>query len=99
MKKILIALDYDPSAELVAKEGYALSRSMNAQVILVHVMADSAYYMPLDFSPVMGFSGIPPVDILDSEGLEKLRASAREYLDHIREHLRAPDTKTLVVEV
>ncbi|MFN8245184.1 MAG: universal stress protein [Ferruginibacter sp.] len=98
MKKILIALDYDPSAERVAREGYALADSMNAQVILVHVMADGSYYLPLDLSPVMGFSGIPPVDPLDAEGLDKLRESAREYLQHIKEYLRAADIQTLVLE-
>ena len=30
MKKILIALDYDPSAEKIAEAGYALASNLNA---------------------------------------------------------------------
>ena len=44
MKKILIAVDYDPSAETIARQGYQLAKSMNAQVVLLHVVADSTYY-------------------------------------------------------
>jgi len=31
MKKILIALDYNPSAQKIAETGYALAKSMNAR--------------------------------------------------------------------
>ena len=98
MKKIMIALDYDQSAEKVAKEGHTLAKTMNAEVVLVHIMADSSYYMPLDYSPVMGFSGIPPVDVLDPEGLEKLKEAGKEYLDHVREILKDPHIRIEILE-
>ena len=53
MKKILIALDYNPSAEKIAEAGYALAKATNAAVILMHVVADPVYYSNLDYSPIM----------------------------------------------
>ena len=57
MKKVLIALDYDPTAQKVAETGNLLAGSMNAEVILLHVISDPVYYSSMDYSPIMGFSG------------------------------------------
>ena len=57
MKKILIALDYEPSAEKIAETGYAIATALNAEVILLHVVAEPAYYSSMEYSPIMGFSG------------------------------------------
>lgn len=45
-KKIIIALDFNPTAHKVAKTAYLLAKSMGAHVTLVHVMADEGYYTP-----------------------------------------------------
>ena len=37
MKKILIALDYNPTAQKVAEVGFSMAKSMNAKVLLLHV--------------------------------------------------------------
>ena len=55
MKKVLIALDFDPVAQKIAESGYALAKSMNAKVVLLHVVSDAAYYSSLNYSPMMGF--------------------------------------------
>jgi len=44
MKKILIALDYNPSAQKIAEAGHALSKALGAEVCLTHVIGDTAYY-------------------------------------------------------
>ncbi len=44
MKKVLIAVDRDASAENIAKSGYAIASSMQAEVILAHVITEPAYY-------------------------------------------------------
>ena len=44
LKKILIALDYDPTAKKVAEAGYTLAVAMNAEVTLLHVISDPVYY-------------------------------------------------------
>ena len=40
MKKILIAVDYDHSAQIVAEKGYEIAKSMGAEVILLHVITE-----------------------------------------------------------
>jgi nucleotide-binding universal stress UspA family protein len=44
MKKVLIAVDRHASAEEIAKSGYAIARSMQAEVFLAHVITEPAYY-------------------------------------------------------
>jgi len=44
MKNLLIALDYDPTAQKVAEIGFSLAKTMNAKVTLLHVMADLIYH-------------------------------------------------------
>jgi nucleotide-binding universal stress UspA family protein len=56
MKKILIALDYNPSAENVAEAGYMIAKAMHAEVTIIHVMTEPAYYA-MEYSPIMGYQG------------------------------------------
>jgi nucleotide-binding universal stress UspA family protein len=42
MKKVLIALDYNPTAQKVAEVGFSMAKSMNAEVSLLHVIADGS---------------------------------------------------------
>jgi nucleotide-binding universal stress UspA family protein len=44
MKKVLIAVDRHESAEKIAKSGYAIARSMQAEITLAHVITEPAYY-------------------------------------------------------
>lgn len=44
MKQVLIALDYDPTSKKVAESGYAMAKSMGAEVTLLHVMVSPAIY-------------------------------------------------------
>jgi nucleotide-binding universal stress UspA family protein len=56
MKKVLIAIDYNPSAEKVAEAGYELAKMMNAELTIAHVMTEPAYYA-MEYSPIMGYQG------------------------------------------
>jgi len=56
VKRILIALDYNPSAEKVAATGYTLAKALGAEVVLVHVITEPEYYA-LEYSPIMGYQG------------------------------------------
>lgn len=40
LKRVLIALDYDASAQKVAEKGYLLAKTMGAKTILLHVIND-----------------------------------------------------------
>lgn len=55
IKKVLIAIDYDPSSEKIAQQGLHFAKAMGTQAILIHVIADSNYYSSLEYSPVFGF--------------------------------------------
>ncbi len=51
MKKVLIALDYDPTAQKVAERGFSLAKALKAEVILLHVVkCFSELFHPRTFS-------------------------------------------------
>jgi len=96
VKKILIALDYDPTAEKVAETGHKLAKAMNAQTILLHVVSDATYYSYLDYSPIMGFAGFSGINKIESDTTGELRRSAQEYLDQSKQHLGDAMIETIV---
>lgn len=54
MKKVLIALDYDSSADKVAETGYKLAKELKAKVAIVHVITEPSYYNE-EKIPFMGY--------------------------------------------
>jgi nucleotide-binding universal stress UspA family protein len=96
MKKILIAIDYNPTAEMIAERGYQLAKSMNAEIILLHVVADYTYYSSLDYSPIMGFDTFSNLGVLQTDTVVQLQNAADEYLQKCKNHLSDPSIKTLV---
>jgi len=96
--RVLIALDYNPTAQKVAESGFSLARSMNAEVILLHVITDPMFYASVGYSPVMGFSGYIDVSPLQLESVEGLREASLQYLDKTKMHLGDGNIKTLVKE-
>lgn len=52
MKKVLITLDFDPTARKIAQAGYELAKSIGAEVYLLHVTVDDTYYSSLEYSPI-----------------------------------------------
>ena len=98
MKKVLIALDYDPTAQKVAEAGYALAKAMMAEVVLLHVIADPAYYSSTAYSPVMGFGGFADMDFLQPDVIDMLKNSSQNFLDKSKHHLYDDTIQTLVKE-
>jgi nucleotide-binding universal stress UspA family protein len=96
MKTILIALDYNPTAQKIAETGYELAQSMNAQTILMHVVADYTYYSSLDYSPIMGFDQFSNLGAMQIDSSLELEKAANEYLEKTRTHLGDTSIKTLV---
>ncbi|MEO8823289.1 MAG: universal stress protein [Ginsengibacter sp.] len=96
MKKILIALDYDPTAKKIAEAGYKLAKSMGAEVILLHVVADYTYYSSLDYSPIMGFDQFSNLGAVQMDSVTELENAAHEYLEKSKAHLGDPSIKTLI---
>lgn len=98
MKKVLIALDYDPTAQKVAETGYATAKAMNAEVILLHVLSDSVFYSASMYDPIMGFGGFGNVDFMQSDVIANLKKTAQLFLNKAKSHLDDTYIQTLVKE-
>jgi nucleotide-binding universal stress UspA family protein len=98
MKKILIALDYDPTAQKVAETGFSLAKSLNAEVILLHVIKDSATYDTPGHSPIMGYTGYIDVGPTVLQSAEGLKNASLDYLEKTKQFLGDKTIQTLVKE-
>jgi len=98
LQKVLIALDYNPTAQKVAETGFSLAKTMGAEVILLHVIADPVYYTSTEYDPIMGFTGymdMGPFQLNSADGLKK---ASQHFLDKSKHHLGDETIKTLVKE-
>ncbi|HZL08559.1 MAG TPA: universal stress protein [Prolixibacteraceae bacterium] len=98
MKKVLIALDYDPTAQKVAEEGFSMAKAMNAGVLLLHVITDPVYYASTEFSPVMGLAGYMDPALLPIADVTGLKKAAQFFLDKSKLHLGDKAIQTVVEE-
>ena len=96
MKKILIAIDYNPTAQRIAEEGYSLAKSMNAEVTLLHVVADYTYYSSLDYSPILGFDSFSNLGVLQTNTMVELQNAAQDYLNKMKKFLNDDAIKIVV---
>lgn len=98
MKKVLIALDYDPTAKKIAETGYALGKAMRSEVTLLHVVSDPVYYATRAYSPIMGFDGYLETGPLEKDSMESLLRASEHFLDETRSHLGDGGIQTVVAE-
>jgi nucleotide-binding universal stress UspA family protein len=98
MKKVLIALDYDPTAQKIAEKGYLMAKSMGAKVTLLHVISDPVYYSAREYSPIMGFEGYMDLGPLQLETVEGLKKASLHFLEKSKHHLGDDNIQTLVKE-
>ncbi len=95
MKRILIAIDYSPAAEKVAETGYALAKSLKAEVVIVHVITEAAFYA-MDYSPIMGYKGAYTAGTI--EVLEDITKEAENFLAATVRHLGDNSITTMVLQ-
>jgi len=98
MKKVLITLDFDPSAQKVAEEGFSLAASMGAEVILLHVLSDPAFYTSIEHITIMGFAGQIETSQVEIINMEELKETAQRFLEKSKHHLGDKTIQTLVEE-
>ena len=98
INKVLIALDYNPTAQKVAEVGFSMAKSMDAEVILLHVITDTVFYASAGYSPIMGFSGYVDVSPLQLDSVQGLKEASLQYLDKSKQHLGDKSIQTLVKE-
>ena len=96
--KVLIALDYDPTAQKVANAGYAMAKSMNAEVTLLHVMSDPVYFSSVENAPITGMKDSLGVDPLTFDADNRLKEVSQHCLDPIKRHLRDNSIETVLEE-
>ena len=97
-KKVLIALDYDPTARKVAETGFSLAKAMGAEVVLLHVISDPIYYTSTEYDPIMGFTGYLETGPQQLDSVDGLIKASQHYLEKSKQHLGDKSIKTLVKE-
>lgn len=97
-KKVLIALDYNLTAQKVAESGFSLAKSLGAEVFLLHIVTQPVYYSEQTFSPILGFSDYLPTQILQFETPEDLKKASQHFLDKTKKHLGDKEIQTIVKE-
>ena len=97
LKRVLIALDYNPSAQKVAEVGYSIAKTLGAECMLLHILSTPIIYTSVNYDPIMGFSGFEALENyqLNSELLSK---SAKKYLDKVKKHLGDSKIEIIVKE-
>ena len=98
MKNILIALDYDPTAQKVAELGFSLAGNKDAAITLLHVIADPSYYASTVYDPIMGFGGYMNMDLMRPHIMDELKKTSLEFLEKSKHHLGDNAIKTMVRE-
>jgi nucleotide-binding universal stress UspA family protein len=98
MKKVLIALDYNPTAQKVAEVGFSMAQAMHAEVTLLHVISDLMYYSSTEYSPIMGFGGYMNMDSLQLDSIDGLKKATQHFLDKSKRHLGDKTIQTLIKE-
>ena len=98
MKKILIALDYDPTSQKVADTGHSFGKAMGAETILIHVIAAAVHYTSIKY-PVLGFGGYMNIDPVQLDSADqKLKQASQDFLDHTKNRLFDKTIQTIVGE-
>ena len=98
MKKVLIALDFDPSAQKVAEAGYSLAKTMKAEVTLLHVILDPVNYSSPGHITVMGFGGYVDTGTIQTDTVNAMKKTSMQFLDKSKEHLGDKHIHNLVGE-
>jgi nucleotide-binding universal stress UspA family protein len=98
IKKVLIALDFDPTAQKVAEAGYLLGKTMGAEIVLLHVVSDPLHYNTYEHFTVMGFSGYDDSVPLIMDGTKELKEESMKFLEKSKHHLADPNIQILVKE-
>ena len=88
MTKVLIALDYDPTAKKVAEVGYAMAKAMGAEVILLHVVENLIAYS-------LSYLNMGPLQL---DTVVELKDASQQFLDKTKLLLDDVTVQTVVRE-
>ena len=95
MRKVLIAIDYNPCAKKVAESGFKYASAMNAKICIVHAIRDIAYYS-MEYLPVMGFEGFSSDCVF--KNVEQQQNEAKRFLAAVTDYLGSTNIETKVLD-
>lgn len=95
-KRVVIALDYNPTATKIAEAGYAFAKAMNAKITLVHIFENATYYTSFITSPITGIGDFDNATFFQYVNNSTLAEASLYYLDKIKKHLNDDAIETLV---
>ena len=84
IKNVLIALDYNPTAQKIAELGFAFANAMQAKITLSTIYENYTNYTPVIYDPIMGFPGFTETDAISQE---LIIADTRKFLEKTKKHL------------
>jgi len=88
INKVLIALDYDPTAKRVAEVGFTFANAMNAEIVLIHVVVDLVAYS-------LTYLNLGPMQL---DTVTELRDASEQFLQKTKLHLGNDYIQTVVRE-
>lgn len=98
IKKVLIAMDYDPTAQKVAEIGFSISKAMSAETILLHIVSDPISYTSPGHVTIMGFAGYVDMNPLQEDNFSRLKNASFDFLEKTKVHLGDNSIQILVKE-
>lgn len=84
IKNVLIALDYNPTAQKIAELGYAFANAMQAKITLATIYENYIDYTPVLYDPIMGFTGYTESDAISQE---LIVTNTKKFLEKTKKHL------------
>jgi len=94
MKNVLIALDYDPTAQKVAEVGFAMAKAMGANVTLLHVVVNSAMY-----ASTINNMGAWQIETMETmKAMEIFNEASTIFLEKAKRHLASKSIQTIQKE-
>lgn len=99
MKKVLIALDYDPSAVKVAESGYLLAKAIGAEVVFLHIISDLSIYSEVGLIIIKGFfAGHMNTNTELAKTPIDIENLSLDFLDKLKFHLGNNKIQTIIKE-
>lgn len=98
MKRVLISIDYDSTAQKVVEVGYAFAKEMKAEVFLVHVVSTYEYYSSTGNSPILGFGDMGGGTITPTITRDELMSETQKYLDKTKALLGDESIQVVVAD-
>ncbi|QLE02634.1 universal stress protein [Galbibacter sp. BG1] len=95
MKKVLIAIDYNPASEEVVNKGYQLAKTLGAEVCLMHVISNLQYY-GIQYPTFMGYDAMNIN--YDPSFQEEMKGVARDFLQTATANIGDPKVESHIAE-